>query len=129
MIRYLTLPELLELHRQVVVASGGAVDIHCLEGCESALAQPRMTFGGQEAYPTIAEKASTLAFSLVKNHPFRDGNKRTGHAAMEVFLLLNGYELHASIDEQEQIILRLASGKLERDAFTEWVNSHIIRKQ
>jgi death on curing protein len=87
-----------------------------------------MTFGGQEAYPTIREKASALAFSLVKNHPFRDGNKRTGHAAMEVFLLLNGYELHASIDEQEQIMLQLASGTLERDAFTEWVSSHIIRK-
>lgn len=128
MIRYLTLPELLELHRQVVAASGGAVVIHSLEGLESALAQPHMTCGGQEAYPTISEKASALAFSLVKNHPFRDGNKRTGHAAMEVFLLLNGYELHASIDEQEQIILRLASGTLERDAFTKWVSSHIIRK-
>lgn len=128
MIRYLTLPELLELHRQVMAASGGAVVIRSLEGLESALAQPRITFSGQEVYPTIAEKASALAFSLVKDHPFRDGNKRTGHAAMEVFLLLNGYKLHASIDEQEQIMLRLASGTLERDAFTKWVSSHILRK-
>ena len=111
-----------------MAASGGAVGIHSLEGLESALAQPRMTFGGQELHPTIADKASALGFSLVNNHPFRDGNKRTGHAAVEVFLLLNGYELEAPVDEQEQIVLRLASGKLERDAFTEWLSSHIVHK-
>lgn len=67
MIRYLTLPELLELHRQVVAATGGAVGIYSLDGLESTVAQPRMTFGGQEVYPTIAEKASALAFSRVVN--------------------------------------------------------------
>ena len=52
------------------------------------------------------------------NHPFMDGNKRIGHAAMEVFLILNGLEINASVDEQEKIILAVASGELNRKAFT-----------
>jgi len=59
------------------------------------------------------------------NHPFIDGNKRTGHAAMETFLVLNGFEVSASADEQEQIILNLASGELRRDAFTEWLQQNV----
>lgn len=77
---------------------------------ESAIAQPRMTFDGAELYPTIVEKASALGFSLVMNHPFVEGNKRTGHAAMETFLVLNGLEIQASVEEQEKIILQLAAG-------------------
>lgn len=60
------------------------------------------------------------------NHPFLDGNKRIGHAAMEVFLMLNGFELDANIDESESVILRLAAGKLGRLAFSEWVAQHTM---
>lgn len=102
MIRYLTLPEILALHRQVMESSGSAVGILSLERLESALAQPHLTFGGKDLYPSLAAKASALGFSLVKNHPFVDGNKRTGHAVVEVFLLLNGYEIEAPVDEQER---------------------------
>ena len=103
--RYLTLNEVLELYLCVMDQSGGAVAVRDLNAIESALAQPRATFGGQELYRTIVEKASALGFSLIQNHPFVDGNKRTAHAAMETFLVLNGYELEASVDEQEQIIV------------------------
>ncbi len=67
-----------------------------------------MTFDGQELYPTLVEKAAALGFSLVTSHPFVDGNKRLGHAAMETFLLMNGHEIEASVDEQEDLILRWA---------------------
>ena len=97
-----------------------------LNGLESALAQPRMTFGGQELYPTLVEKASALGFSLIRNHPFVDGNKRIGHAAMETFLALNGYEIEASVDELERVILQVASGEMGREAFTEWLRAHIV---
>ena len=60
---------------------------------DCAVAQPQMTFGGQDLYPTQIDKAAALAFSLVRNHAFIDGNKRIGHAAMDVFLVLNGYEI------------------------------------
>ncbi len=126
--RYLTLNEVLELYRRIMEQSGGSIGIHSLGALESALAQPRMTFDGEELYPTIVEKASALGFSIIKNHPFVDGNKRTGHAAMETFLVLNGYEIEASVDEQERIILQVASGELERDEFTAWLRDHIVKK-
>ncbi|MDQ7029184.1 MAG: type II toxin-antitoxin system death-on-curing family toxin [Ardenticatenia bacterium] len=126
--RYLTLQEVLELYRGVMEQSGGAVGVRDLNALESALAQPRMTFGGQELYPTLVEKAAALGFSLIKNHPFVDGNKRTAHAAMETFLVLNGYEIRASVDEQERVILQVAAGKMAREAFVEWLRKHVVPK-
>jgi death-on-curing protein len=125
MIRYLTLVEVLNLHRQIIQQSGGALGVRDLGALESALAQPRMTFGAEDLYPTLADKAAALGFSIIMNHPFVDGNKRTGHAAMETFLVLNGLEISASVDEQEQIILALASGNSERESFVDWLKQHI----
>ncbi|MEO1763493.1 MAG: type II toxin-antitoxin system death-on-curing family toxin [Cyanobacteria bacterium J06629_18] len=125
MIRYLVLIEVIELHRQIIEQSGGALGIRDLGALESALAQPYMTFSGEELYPTLVDKASAIGFSLVMNHPFIDGNKRIGHAAMEVFLVMNGVEIDASVDEQESIFLSLASGKLKREEFTHWLKSHV----
>ena len=85
-----------------------------------------MTFDGQELYSTLVEKATTLCFSLVMKHPFVDGNKRVGHFAMETFLVLNGKEIAASVEEQEQVILRLAGGEMGREEFTEWLGTHLI---
>jgi len=125
MIRYLTLVEVVELHRQIIEQSGGALGIRDLGALESALAQPRMTFGGEELYPTLVDQASAIGFSLVMNHPFIDGNKRIGHAVIEVFLVMNGLEIDADFDEQEVILLSLASGKLEREVFTQWLKNHV----
>ena len=103
--RYLTLNEILSLHQQLIAQFGGSAGVYNLNALESALAQPRMRFGGEDLYPTLAEKAAALGFSPIKNHAFVDGNKRTAHAAMEIFLLLNGYEIDAPVDEQEHIVL------------------------
>jgi death-on-curing protein len=116
--RYLTLGEVLGLHAMVIQQSGGMLGVRDQGSLDSALAQPMMAFGGQDLYPTIADKAAALAFSLVMNHPFMDGNKRIGHAAMETFLVLNGHELKAATDEQEQVILQLAAGQLKRVDFS-----------
>ena len=125
--RYLVLNEVLELYRRVIEQSGGAFGIRDLGLLESALAQPRMTFSGTELYPTIAEKAASLGYSIINNHPFVDGNKRTGHAAMEVFLILNGYEIEAPLEEQEKIVLQLASGELGREEFAVWLHDHLVQ--
>lgn len=95
---YLTLDEVLELQRRLIEQSGGSAGVANQGALESALAQPRMSFGGEELYPTIVEKAQTLSFSLTKTHPFIDGNKRIGHASIEVFLVLNGFEIMATVD-------------------------------
>ncbi|MEO1998914.1 MAG: type II toxin-antitoxin system death-on-curing family toxin [Planctomycetaceae bacterium] len=125
MMRYLTLGEVLDLHRRIIEQSGGAVGVREMGGVESAVPQPQMTFEGEELYPTIESKATALCFSLVMNHPFVDGNKRIGHGAMETFLVMNGFEIAANVDEAEKIILTLAAGELSREELLEWVASHI----
>ncbi|SRR6266498_4367214 len=127
--RYITVSEVLGIYRRIMQQTGGLVGIRDLGALESAVAQPYATFDDQELYPSLAEKAAALGFSLIQNHPFTDGNKRTGHAAMESFLALNGYEITASIDEQVKVILSLASSKLSRDKFTEWLSNHIQELQ
>ena len=84
-----------------------------------------MTFGGQELYPSIAEKAAAVGYSLIANHPFVDGNKRIGHAAIEAFLMRNACELFGDVDEQESVVLQVAAGTLSREAFTQWVQTHV----
>ena len=123
--RYLTLGEVLELHRLVLVQTGGATGLRDLGALESAVGQPRQTFGGQDLYPTLAEKAVALGFSLIQNHPFVDGNKRTGHAALETFLVMNGHELRASVDDAEAIVLRVAAGQCSRSDFVAWIADHL----
>lgn len=125
MIHYVDLIEILHVHSRIIQQSGGSDGVRDLAMLESALSQPRMTFGGQDLYPTIPEKAASLGFSLVANHPFVDGNKRIGHAAVEAFLMRNGWELVGDVDEQEAVILRVASGELSRDEFTAWVRARV----
>lgn len=125
--RYLTLNEVLMLHERLITVSGGASGICNFSALESSLGQPMITFDGQELYPDLVAKASALGFFLISNHPFVDGNKRVGHAAMELLLILNGYEIAAGVDEQEQLILDVASGKIRLIELREWLQSHIIK--
>jgi len=125
--RYLTLGEALYLHARLVASSGGAVGLARLGGLEAALALPRQTFAGEELYPTLGTKAAILGFALIQNHPFVDGNKRLGHAAMATFLALNGHRLQASVDETEAAILGVASGQWPLTQLTEWVESNLRR--
>jgi death-on-curing protein len=123
--RYLTLVEVAELHRLVVGSTGGAPGIRDLAALESAVARPYATFGGTDLYPTLIEKAAALCFALVRGHPFVDGNKRAGHAAMETFLVLNGAEIDAPVDEQERLMLDLAAGRIGRSDLTSWLSLHV----
>ena len=127
--RYLTLNEVLDLYYRILEQSGGAVGMRDMGALESAIAQPRLTFEAAELYPTLVDKAAALGFSLINNHPFVDGNKRIGHAAMELFLILNGHEIEANVDEQEQLILNVAAGQIKREELTDWLRSHIVEKK
>ena len=123
--RYLTLAEIVDLHRMITETTSGASGIRDLGALESAVAQPKATFDMNDLYPLLTDKAAVLCFSIVQGHPFVDGNKRVGHAAMSTFLLLNGAEIDATIDEQEQIMLALASGQMNRHQFTDWLTRHV----
>jgi death on curing protein len=125
-VRYLSLPEVLDLYRRVMAQSGGSAGVRDLGALESAPAQPRMTFEGSDLYPSVEEKAAALGFSLIANHPFIDGNKRIGHAASETFLLLNGYELAASVDDAERMVVGVASGVCSREELLAWVRERMV---
>ena len=122
--RWLTLAEVLDLHRRLIEQSGGRAGLRDIGLLEASLAQPRQTFGGTDLYPGVVAKAAALGFSLIQNHPFIDGNKRVGHAAMEVSLLLNGVELVATADESESVVLAFASGELDGAVFMAWAPAH-----
>jgi death-on-curing protein len=123
--RYLALGEVVELHRRLLEAAGGAAGIRDFGALESATAQPKATFGSVDLYPTLVEKAAALGFSLVQGHAFVDGNKRVGHAAMETFLILNGSEIDAPVDDQERLILDLAAGRIGRSHLVDWLRQHV----
>jgi death-on-curing protein len=125
-VRYLTLAEVLDLHRRVMGQTGGTPAVRDLGGLISAVAQPRMTFEGRDLHPTAADKAAALCFSVIVNHPFVDGNKRAGHAAMETFLVMNGYEVIASVDESERVILDVASGRVDREGLAAWLRARTV---
>jgi death-on-curing protein len=125
--RYLSLGEIVDLHQLLLAQTGGSAGVRDLGGLESALAQPRATFDGADLHSTVIQKAAALAFSLALNHPFVDGNKRVAHAAMEVFLLMNGWELVGTVDEQERLMLDLADGQITREQLTAWLEQHAKR--
>jgi death-on-curing protein len=114
--RNLTQGEVVELHHLVLAVSGGAPGIRDLRSLESAVAQPRASF---------AEATGALGFALAQGHPFVDGNKRVAHAAMATFLLLNGADIAATVDEQEQLMLTLASGRVSRSDLVDWLREHV----
>jgi len=122
--RWLSLAEVLALHRRLIEQTGGVGGLRDLGLLEAALAQPRQTFGDKDLDQGLTAKAAALGFSLIQNHPCLDGNKRIGHAAMEVTLLLNGLELIASVDASEAVVLAVASGQMNREAFIRWVDAH-----
>jgi death-on-curing protein len=127
--RYLTVAEVLALHDAIIARTGGSPGLRDFGALDSALAQPKATFGGQDLHESLEAKATALGFSLAQNHPFVDGNKRVAHAAMETFLVLNGAEIAASIDEQERLMLDIASGRYDRETLAVWLSQHLRRTE
>lgn len=122
----LTRDEALFLHEAALQAHGGMPGLRDSGLLDSALAQPSMTFGGSDLYPTVFEKAAALATSLVLNHPFVDGNKRVGFAAMAVYLLRSGYRIECTPDEGEAMVLALAAHEIDRAEVTAWITEHAV---
>lgn len=123
--RFLEPDEVLELHRRLVRPSCRAEQLRDQAALLSAVAEPRRVVDGLELYRTTVDKAAALCFAVMTNRPFIHGNDRVGHAATEVFLRLNGHEIWASIDEQEQILRDLTAGRLSRDQRSQWLRGHI----
>lgn len=125
MIRYLSVTQVLDLHRVQLTRYGGATGIRDRGALESALARPAMTFGGEDLYPDLASKAAALMHSLTLNHPFVDGNKRVAADAAIVFVELNAHGFLATPDELVDITLAVAEGKVEAEALAIWFRQRL----
>jgi death on curing protein len=120
-ILFLTLDEVLEIHRQQIELYGGSSGLRDPSGLESALAQPEATFSGEFLHPGIPEMAAAYLFHLCQNHAFIDGNKRVGANAAITFLLLNDWELLFDEDELVETVLSVASGVMDKPSLTEFI--------
>ena len=123
-IKFLTLEEVLFLHKNQIEKFGGSHGIRDRGLLESALATPQATFSGVYLHTDLFEMASAYFFHLVMNHPFIDGNKRIGTLAADVFLYTNGYDLTASPHEIERLALDTAQGKIDKHQITSFLKTH-----
>ncbi len=127
--RYLELDDILRIHDFVIHQYGGSANLRDLGLLESALAAPRQTMFGKDLYPDLASKAAILIYSLVKNHSFVDGNKRTGLLCLLRFLQVNGYTLDATHDELYQFTMDVAASVLGKDQIPEWIRDRVRQIQ
>ena len=119
--KYLYPKQLIYLAQRIIEESGGTAGLRDEGLLESAVYRPQATFGGQDLYPDLFTKVAVLGHSIIKNHPFVDGNKRVGFEAMRLMLRLNGYDLRASIEEKFKFVIEIAEGKLNERALAEWL--------
>jgi death-on-curing protein len=123
-VKYLTVEEVYLLHERLIQRIGGSSGLRDPDLLASAVARPQASFGGEELYPDLWTKAAALMHSLIKNHPFVDGNKRTAVTATGIFLELNGHRLTASNEEMVRFAVQLAAEDAELVEIAAWVQSH-----
>ena len=116
--------QVVKLHSSLIAKTGGMDGIRDQNLLDSALKSPFQTFGGNELYPDIFDKASQLCYSLVENHPFADGNKRIGVHLALLFLRLNNVTIEYSQIELIDFGLSIASGKMNKDDIKTWLLNH-----
>ena len=119
------LEDILEFHSELeesdIPVEDGVRDMALLE---SAVNAPFLTFGGQDLFPSIYEKAARLLYGIANNHAFVDGNKRTAVHAMEVFLIMNRVSLDYTIDEMEVMVIGIADNTLTYEDAAQWITEH-----
>lgn len=108
---------------QVFIVNHGIHDYGLLE---SAVHAPFQTFGGIDLYPTVFDKAAQLCFGIAKDHPFRDGNKRTALHSMLVFLDVNGISIDYDARTMEELIIAVATGDMSAAELSDWIKNHSL---
>lgn len=104
---------------------GGSKGIHDKSLLESALSRPFQTFDGKDLYIDNIQKAAALIESIIKNHPFIDGNKRIGYVLMRLWLLQNGFDVKATQEEKYLFVIGIASGESDIKDISKWLNRNI----
>jgi|SRR5690606_83289 len=114
----------LEIHDILIERFGGAKGIRDYELLDSALNRPFQTFDAQELYPSPIDKAAAILESIVKNHPFIDGNKRTGYVLARLILMDNKLDIHADQEQKYQFVKLISSGDIKFVQIREWLNEN-----
>lgn len=122
--KYLTPQQVLAIHIQVTERTGGSQGVRDLGLLESAVYRPQASFGGKNLYRNIFDKAAALLQSLLKNHPFVDGNKRTALTSAGVFLKINGYKLINTHKKEVEFSVRVDSESLELHEISLWLKKN-----
>ena len=122
--KILTKRQIVLLHDHLIQETGGTPGLRDDGSLASAMSSPFHSFEGNDLFPSIQQKAARLAYGLVKNHPFIDGNKRIGAHAMLVFLALNGIELEYTKSELSDLFLAVAAGDSGYEEILCWLLDH-----
>jgi death on curing protein len=125
--KYLPAELVIAIHADLLHRYGGEPGIRDRGLLESALAQPKMAFGGKDIHKTIFDKAAAYGFHICNNHPFVDGNKRVALVLMDLFLQKNGWAIIATEEETYSMMISLASGKLSRPKLSSWLKQNSTR--
>lgn len=123
-INFLELDEVLAIHHDQISKYGGSHGVRNLDLLISAIARPQATFGGEDLYPNVFAKAAALIHSLVLNHPFVDGNKRTAVVATARFLFINGFALKVTKGELVNLPIKIDSKELDLESAAFWLKKH-----
>ncbi|MGC4100904.1 type II toxin-antitoxin system death-on-curing family toxin [Ferruginibacter sp.] len=115
---------ILKLHELSIIKYGGSQGIRDEGLMESAISRPYQTFGGEDLYPTEIEKAAAIAESIIINHPFVDGNKRTGYLAMLAILEEGKLELSPSNDTIYSFVIKISTGEIKFEQIVEWLKQN-----
>lgn len=124
----ISVKEVEEIHKLLIDKFGGSDEIRHLGGLESTLARPFQTFESKELYSTVIDKEAALIESLLMNHPFVDGNKRTGYLLMRIYLISNGMDILANQEEKYNFVMSIASGKTKFEEIVKWLTYHTFMK-
>ena len=124
---FLTTEQVLFTHIRAIKRFGGSHGIRDLGLVESAVGRPKSTFGGKYLYMSLFDKAAALLQSLLKNHPFVDGNKRTALTSASVFLKKNGYKLINNHKEEVEFTVRVDNGNLTVEQISKWLKLHSVK--
>ena len=116
--------EVLEIHAILIERFGGANGVRNKELLDSALNRPYQTFDGKELYPTPIDKAAAIIESIVKNHPFTDGNKRTGYVLARLLLMNEQLDIQAEQDQKHELVISISKGDLTFDQIKEWLEKN-----
>lgn len=125
--QYLDITEVHEMHRVIIVQSGGTAGVRDFALLHSAVERPKATFGGVDLYPTLWSKAASLLQSLCLNHAFTDGNKRTAWGSAKRFLWLNGYHLQTKPKEGADFMVYVDNQKPDLKEIASWLKTHSKR--